>query len=423
MSSLIVQPHPADAPGLSTRAIQHAIDAVHAGGGGRVVLPAGDWLTGTITLRSHVELHLAAGARLLASENPADYPNTAHCCLIEAFDARGVALSGTGAIDGRGTRFMEREEPYIFRYGPFRPRLIGLVRCQQVSIRDITLHHAAMWGLHLSGCEYVHIHAITILNHLKIPNCDGIDPDHCRHVRISDCHIEAGDDCIVLKNTRPFADCGPTEDITITNCTLCSTSAAIKIGTESVDDFRRIAISNCTIRDSSRGIALQLRDHGSIEQVRISDCIIQTRLFFDNWWGRAEPIYITAIHRDEASPLGRIRDVHIRGIQAQSENGIFLAGSADSILENILLSEIDLTVDKRSKWPGGQHDRRPSRGGEFVGLSDHPTSLLYGQYVWGLRVSNARLRFGPAMREQAYCGQPIELEHAEGTRLDQVELD
>ena len=87
-------------------------------------------------------------------------------------------------------------------------------------------------------CEEVDIHSVRILNNRMMANCDGIDPDHCKHVRITNCHIEAADDCIVLKTTEANSQYGDCEDILISNCTLASTSAAIKIGTESVNDFR-----------------------------------------------------------------------------------------------------------------------------------------------------------------------------------------
>jgi polygalacturonase len=159
------------------------------------------------------------------------------------------------------------------------------------------LKDGAYWTLHPIGCTNILIDGITIDSDLKIPNCDGIDPDRCQDVRIANCSITCADDCIVLKTTKYFPQYGPCERITVTNCNLVSTSAALKIGTESVADFRDVIFTNCTITRSSRGIALQLRDQGSIDGVIISNVVIETRLFEDHWWGKAEPIYITALPR------------------------------------------------------------------------------------------------------------------------------
>lgn len=137
------------------------------------------------------------------------------------------------------------------------------------------------------GCQDVLIDGIRILNNLKMVNCDGIDPDHCRNVRINNCHIESADDCIVFKTTEKNAYLGPCENIVVSNCTLTSTSAAIKFGTESVSDFRNITVTNCVISRTNRGISLMLRDGGNIENVTFANLHINTRMFSDQWWGEA----------------------------------------------------------------------------------------------------------------------------------------
>jgi len=196
-----------DGKTLDTAAIQRAIDACHKAGGGTVVAPSGfDFLTGTFRLKSHVELHLEAGSRIIGAKEQEHYPNDELRCLIEAYDSDFISITGMGVIDGRAHEHMVEDLTYIYRGTDWRPRLIGLIRCRHLTFRDFTMRDSANWGLHLTGCEDVVIHGLRILNDLKVPNCDGIDPDHCRNVRISDCHIEAGDDCIVLKNTNEFAD-------------------------------------------------------------------------------------------------------------------------------------------------------------------------------------------------------------------------
>jgi polygalacturonase len=392
-----------------TIALQAAIDAA-AAHGGTVLVPAGlRCLTGTLTLRSGVTLHLEAGAVLLGSADAADYTHARFGCLLEADGCTDVALTGAGVIDGQSALHIVEEGRYIHKARPWRPRLLGFARCRRVTVRDITVRNSACWGLHLSGCDDVDIHGIRILNDLRMPNCDGIDPDHCRNVRISHCYIEAGDDGIVLKNTREFADCGPTEDILITDCVLQSTSAAIKIGSESVDDFRRIVVANCVVRRSSRGVAIQLRDQGNVEDVLVSNLVIDTRLFSPEWWGRAEPIYLTARHRSEvASPwnpdnrLGRVRRVRLHNIVCQGENGVVIVGSPDSPLEDVVLDGVDVRIAKTSKWPGGLLDLRPCAHPDPTwscppdddpGLVPQDTYGVYAAHVHGLTLRHTRVQW------------------------------
>ena len=277
-------------------AVQRTIDACHGDGGGRVVVPAagGPYVCGTITLRDRVELHLESGATLAASEDPESYRRHEHHgeyhaepvgCLFEARGASNIAITGLGTIDGRGERFMdgwaEEAEGYLYKRGAFRPRMFHLIGCRGVTFRDVTLRDAAHWCLHMTGCDDVDICGIRIYNNLAIPNCDGIDPDACTNVRIHGCHIEAGDDCIVVKATREAYEAGYREarNILVSGCTLMSTSAAIKIGSESHGDFSDMVFSGCVVRSSNRGLAIQLRDPGSVRNILFSDMAVETRLF------------------------------------------------------------------------------------------------------------------------------------------------
>lgn len=393
-------------------AIQRAIDACHAAGGGTVLVAAGrTFLSGAFALKSHVTLHIEGGAALIASAEHAAYPRG---IMIEAFEAHNIALTGTGLIDGRARQFMVAELPHIFRGTNWRPRLIGLTGCRGITIRDLTIKDAAFWGLHLAGCEDVLIHGIRILNDLKVPNCDGIDPDHCRNVRISDCHIEAGDDCIVLKATREHAHYGACENITVTGCTLVSTSCAIKIGTETVGDIRNIVFNSCVIRSSSRGLGIMLRDEGNVENISFSNMIVETRLFHDDWWGKAEPIYVTAYHRTAGAPLGRIRHVRFRNILCRGENGVYIGGSPDSRPEDIVLDGVRVEVDSWSRYEGGRYDRRPCAG---EGIVTHPTGGIVCQMADEVTVRDCAVRWGAQRRP--YWRHALECEDVRGLRLDQ----
>ena len=329
----------ADGVTNDTAAVQAAIDACAEAGGGRVVLPGGKTCrTGMVILRSNVELHLEMGAVLKGSDQLSDYkpdPNAPAAgrrpvpsyenseysgapthFFLYARDCVNIAITGFGRIDGNESVFYGEVTPWHIE-GAFYPRapMLFLENVQHLSITQITLQNSAFWTVHMVGCRDVLIDGIRILNNLKMANCDGIDPDHCQNVRISNCHIVCADDCIVFKNTAAAMQYGPCENITVSNCTLTSTSAAIKFGSESEALFRNILVENCIITDTNRGISLQLRDPGCIENVSFRNIIIQTRLFRkEMFWGAAEPIAITVLPRKQDTAVGTVCRINFSDI-------------------------------------------------------------------------------------------------------------
>lgn len=368
-------------------AIQKAVDACYADGGGRVYFPGGKtYVSGSVILRSHVELYLEAGAVLRGSSDLRDYtsfsdtqidtsvkvPTYENCeytgepqqFFIYAKDADDISLTGPGTIDGTEEIYYGTVTPWHID-GSFYPRipLLFFENIEHLTIRNITLQRSAFWTTHLVGCQDVLIDGVRILNSLRLANCDGIDPDHCKNVRISNCHIESADDCIVFKNTEKANTYGACENITVTNCTLISTSAAIKFGTESENVFRNIVVSNCNISRSNRGISLQLRDSGKIENVIFSNLNIETRMFSKrHWWGAAEPIAITAVKRKENSKVGTIRNVRFQNINCDSENGILIYGDEGRNISDIYFENVSLDIRKKTDWPKEGHDLRPWSG-------------------------------------------------------------
>ena len=165
---------------------------------------------------------LAAGSVLLANPDVSVYQKSAFrenlgegTIWIGGEQAENVTISGKGTIDGNGRAFMGPEEKAAFVLKPFsvidpRPHVLTLVKIRNLLIRDVTFKNSAYWCVHIVGCDDVRIEGVTILNHLKIRNGDGIDIDHSRNVRITNCTIESGDDCICLKTRREYEDCGPT---------------------------------------------------------------------------------------------------------------------------------------------------------------------------------------------------------------------
>ena len=367
-------------------AIQSAIDKCSSNGGGRVLLPGGKvYRSGSLVLRSHVELHLEMGAVLKGSDCLEDYnlfqlnsvgqdaldvPTYENCdytgrpslFFLYAKDCEDVAITGLGRIDGNEEIFYGRITPWHID-GEFYPRvpLLFLENITHLSLLQVTLTGSAFWTTHMVGCSDVLIDSIHILNNLRLANCDGIDPDHCKNVRIVNCHIETADDCIVFKNTAGAQAYGPCENIVVANCTLISTSAAIKFGTESEAPFRNFVVQNCNISRTNRGISLQLRDGGCIENVTFSNLNIGTRLFSrEHWWGAAEPIAITAVKRREDTRIGCIRNIRFQNINCSGENGILIYGDESCNISDVHFDGITLELHKETDWTRDDHDLRPA---------------------------------------------------------------
>jgi polygalacturonase len=370
-------------------AIQKAIDTCTKTGGS-VLVPAGRvFYSGAIYLKPNVDLHVEKGATLLASADENDYGPYADA-LINAVDAPNISITGRGEINGNASAFMKELRPGgdIFepKWGTHkgclgakgttkrRYMLITLVKCDHLRITDITLKDAASWFIHPVGCDDVLIDGISIIGDLRVPNNDGIDPDHCRNVRISNCYIHTGDDAIVLKNTllcEEWGDLGPCENITVTGCVIVSRSSALKID-EVWDDCRNIVFDSCVIYDSNRGICIQSRDRGNIENVIFSNIIIDTQLFSAWWWGKAEPICITHMPRQAGDELGTVRNITFSNIICNSENSIYIHGWPDNPVRDIVFDNVKITIEKKTEWQGGWYDPRP--GKVFKPNAPKPTS-------------------------------------------------
>lgn len=270
---------------LATAGIQAAINACAAAGGGKVFVPPGKYLTGPIFLRSNLEFEVMAGATLVGSTNFTDYPTipgwweglerTVYASMITGIDLENVAITGRGTLDGQGAVWLEAwgkteelrrklglkgREPENPAGSPLpwpRPRMINLYRCEKVLIEGVTIHDSPSWTVHPVLCEDVHIDGLTILNPPHSWNTDGIDPESCRNVRISDCYISTGDDCIMLKSGykqipgKPFL---PTENVVVTNCTFNAGGCGVGIGSETAGGVRNVAISNCACDGTTCGL-------------------------------------------------------------------------------------------------------------------------------------------------------------------------
>lgn len=291
-------------------AIQKAIDACSEAGGGNVVFSTNHtFISGPVELKSNINIVLEANSVWKANPDESIYKLSAFgenrgegMMWIYAKDAKNISITGKGTIHGNGVAFMGKELHDSYELKPVttfdpRPHVLTLFGVDNLTIRDITIHDGAYWTVHLIGCNGAVIDGINLLNNLKIRNGDGIDLDHSKNVRISNCHITSGDDCICLKNRREYEAYGSCHDITVTNCVMTSRSCAIKIGSENMDSIYNVVFDNCVITRSNRGLGIQNRDEGTVTDVVFSNIQMDCQLWSDVWWGQAEPIYVTSYPR------------------------------------------------------------------------------------------------------------------------------
>lgn len=373
-------------------AIQKAIDACSAAGGGQVVFAAGKcYLSGPVELKSNVDYHLEINSVWRANPDESIYELSAFgenrgegMKWIWCKDVQNIAITGQGTIDGNGVAFMgaELEDSYELKelkdptFDP-RPHVLTLMGVKKLQIRDVTICNGAYWTVHCIGCEDVSIIGISLLNNLKIRNGDGIDIDHSRKVRISDCYITSGDDCICLKNRREYEEYGPCKDIVVTNCVMSGRSCAIKIGSENMDSISDVLVQNCVIKASNRGIGIQNRDEGTVTHVVFDNIIIESHLFSEVWWGQAEPIYVTSYpratsnHKDgnwrfpkgvTEGRCGEVSDIWFRHVIATSENGFFIGCDEREKVHDIYIQNSKFQLHRSTDYPLGLFDKRPCKG-------------------------------------------------------------
>ena len=378
---------------LDTRAFNDAIAACHAAGGGTVFVPAGIYLTGTVELLSDVTLHLDAGSTLKGSPNLADYrvlqraSELRNTTLILAEGARRIAITGRGTIDGNADAFAVYDQADTYRDfdaretrqgdayyaindlpddGPVahKPRpgiLILIVDCREILIADVHIINAPNWCLHLACSEDAVLTGIDFKSSLLMPNSDGFDVSLCRNVRISNCTIEAGDDGMAFSPCADGFGSGITENITVENCVISARSCAIRIGW-GLNNFRNLTFSNIVIRASNRGIGIFLRYGETIENLLFSNITIETRLYKGKWWGKGEPIHISALAEFADNPQPRcVRNVVFSNILATGDHGIVLHADANSRIENVTFDQVQIALrpGPLQESFGGNYDYRP----------------------------------------------------------------
>lgn len=363
-----------DGESLATQQIQSAIDACARSGGGTVVIPPGKYVSGTLWLRSHITLHLEAGATLLGSNRPDDFPlwssdwegpgvKKGRASLVCGENLNNIAITGPGTIDGRGQIWWQsqRREPGKIR----RPLLVRFVNSRNVRVEEVTLRNSPMWTLSPLACDDVTVRGVTIHNPPDSPNTDGVNPDSCRNVCISDCHIDVGDDCITIKSgkeddgRRQLRAC---QDITVRNCTLLHGHGGVVVGSEISGSIHKVDISHCKFIGTERGIRIKARRGrgGIVEDIRASElemdgvlCPIVVNLFYE--CGAHGAAKINDLHPwpvDETTP--RFRRFHFSHIKARGAKyaAAYLLGLPEMPVEDISITDSSIHLDSSNSEAG-----------------------------------------------------------------------
>ncbi|MCX7826891.1 MAG: glycoside hydrolase family 28 protein [Verrucomicrobiae bacterium] len=388
----------ADGKTLCTAAIQKAIDAAAAEGGGTVRFPTGTFLTGALRLRSGVTLLFEQGATLLGSRDLRDYyeGETVFRNLIHGDGLRDIAIRGKGTIDGNGDAFRDKSKK--------RPKNIYLEGCRNVLIEGVRLRHAGSWMQHYRFCQKLTLRDIEVNNHVAFNN-DGLDLDSCDEVTISGCRVDSDDDAIVLKSLSDR----PCRNVRIENCVVSSHCNALKMGTESGGGFVDIAIANCKIaspRHSQRiygaqrglaSVALEIVDGGRLENVSVSDVHMD---------GVSVPIFLRLGNR--ARPYGKnvkpgvgtFRKVALKNITAtrMSVTGCAIAGLPGHPIEDVSLENIRLSFDGGGTREEARREirERPEAYPESTMFGTLPAYGFYCRHVRRLRFANVELRTNAA---------------------------
>ena len=348
-----------DGSTLNTVALQSVIDTCHQNGGGRVTVSDGVYMTGTLILKSNVELHITANATLLGSPRCEDYPefNKNHvimenlprwqsACMIFAEECENIAISGSGRIDANGESFIEldpnegAETVYRRISTKTPPRVVFFTGCKNVSITDVTMQNQpAGWSYWIHDCDLVNFDRIKILANVQYPNNDGIHINCSQNVTVSNSTVNCGDDSLVIRaNSRSLHENKPCERVTVTNCSFTSHSGGVRVGWINDGVIRNCTFSNIIMTDTTVGISVFLppaywapSDYGR-EETLIENLSFSNIIMDDNY---SMPIYIDIMGTAEDTKVKAIRNLYFDNIRARGLKLPYLRGRADAPIENV----------------------------------------------------------------------------------------
>lgn len=430
-----------DGTTINTSAIQQAIDACHAAGGGTVLVPSGVFVSGSLQLKSRVTLKVGKDAILRGSPNIADYTvETAPLhwsafwkfaasnwkqCLIYAENAHEIGIEGPGTIDGQGGT---ERKVFPNANDPRRPMLVRIVGCRKVTVREVKLLDPASFTTFFVRSEDIHIERVTIRSR-KSPNGDGLNFDGCRRVRIKDCDLDTGDDGIAPKTFHPD---WPNEDFEISGCRITSRWHAIRVGAESIGAIRRLSMRDCVFTQCQGGIKIESTEGAQFADLSFSG--IEMKQVCQPFMVLASRFAFSAHGQSVRPPAGRIRNVRFNDIRVvvgaggdvgyKGKSGLEdpferLCSAVVSLpgthIENVSFTNIDLT------FPGGGTAEQASRldVGELLESSNYikwatpfdgelPASALYLRHVKGVRLEKVRLTVEKPDARAFIAGDDIE---------------
>lgn len=338
-------------------------------GGGTLCIPGGTYATGTIQLKSNITLYLAPGAVLKGSENIADYRYNGFyhnefkepLSLIYAIDEENIKITGEGVIDFSAEAFMfmdklntdwlncpyeqmteeeKAESPVRASARPNQP--IFFHNCKRIVVENIKLTNSPCWTVTFSCSQDIKVKGITVDNSLIVPNCDGFHFSASKDILVDGCVISCADDCIAITCITDTEEIS--ERVVISNCTMRTRSAAVRLG-HLYSKVRNVIVSNLVIYESNRAISIFSGDNGWVENVKFSNITADTRMFAGAWWGRGELLVMAT---DET---GYIKDISFDNITGKCANGMILSANNKQI-SNIAIRNTDVNLvysDKREK--------------------------------------------------------------------------
>ena len=408
-------------------AIQKTIDACAAAGGGMVYVPPGEYSTGTLYLRSHVRFHVESGATIYSIKDKNAFSKDA---LFYGENLVNISLEGRGTINGEAAyewrpkgdhqddfiypnqvemekigKPLVRSFPKTNQFG----KLVLLLKCKDVRITGLSFIDSPSWTIHPYGCQRMVIDGVYIRSSLKEAVwADGIDPDGCKDLRISNCTIETGDDALVFYSMNWFGPALPCENITVTNCRLSSASSAIKFCDGNMNCIRNVTIDNCVITSSNRGIAFMDFDGGTVSDVVLSNLTIECVRHDWFWWGDGEPFHFNVKKRSEVHknwkkeddrPAGSIRNVLIQNVIARGQGSSICNGHPDNWLDGITMDNVKLFM-----------------GHDPAAPYDKSVHALKFQYAKNLKLRNIEVTWEPP--EYGPWKSALYLENIRGLELD-----
>ena len=396
----------ADGETNNSLAIKKAIDSCNKIGGGKVIIPSGDFLTGPITLKSNVNLHLEEGANVLFSTNHADYLPVVHTSfegvelmnyspLIRAYKQKNIAITGKGTFNGQASntnwwpwcgkdvygyidgavkqhdsinlpslrKMNENNTPLserIFGDGhQLRPSFFEPFECENVLLQGVTFTNSPFWVIHPLKSNYVRVDGVTVNSHG--PNNDGCNPEYSKNIHINNCTFNTGDDCIAIKSGRNEEGRRvniPSENIVVENCYMKDGHGGVVMGSEISAGVRNVFVRNCKMDSPNLDRAIRIKTNtlrgGFVENVFVKNVQVgqvkEALLKINTYYG----IYAN----QEGEFIPSIKNIHLEDIQVENSGkyGVLIKGRPESPVENVTLTNVTI---KEAKTPLSVENSQP----------------------------------------------------------------